>query len=83
MTKVSVIIPVYNTKDYLNECLESITNQTLTDMEIICIDDGSTDSSSDILKEYQGNDSRISVITQTSRELSMAMPSFPADQATW
>lgn len=72
MTKVSVIIPVYNTEDYLNECLESITNQTLTDMEIICIDDGSTDCSSDMLKEYQGNDSRISVITQENRGLAYA-----------
>lgn len=45
MIKVSVILPVYNTEKYLPECLDSIINQSLRDIEIICIDDGSTDSS--------------------------------------
>ena len=50
--KVSVIIPVYNTEKYLRECLDSVVNQTLKDIEIICVDDGSTDSSPEILREY-------------------------------
>ena len=50
--KISVIIPVYNTEKYLRECLNSIINQTLTDIEIICVDDGSTDDSLSILQEY-------------------------------
>ena len=62
--KVSVIIPVYNTEVYLRECLDSVVNQTLREIEIICIDDGSTDSSLSILKEYAQKDSRIRVLQQ-------------------
>ena len=51
--KVSVIVPVYNVEDYLEECINSILNQTLKDIEIICVDDGSTDHSYDILMELQ------------------------------
>ena len=61
---LSVIIPVYNVENYLNECLDSVTNQTLEDMEIICIDDGSTDNSPHILKEYSKKDKRIKIITK-------------------
>lgn len=50
--KISVIIPVYNTKDYLRQCFDSIVNQTLSDIEILAVDDGSTDESAEILKEY-------------------------------
>lgn len=57
--KVSVIIPVYNTKKYLRECLDSVVNQTLKDIEIILIDDGSTDGSAEICKSYL-SDSRVS-----------------------
>lgn len=64
--KVSVIIPVYNVEQYLRECLDSIVNQTLKEIEIICIDDGSTDSSLDILKEYATKDKRITIITQNN-----------------
>ena len=53
MYKLSVIIPVYNVENYLRECLDSITNQTVKDIEIICVDDGSSDNSPEILKEYQ------------------------------
>lgn len=67
MIKISVIIPVYNTEKYLRECLESVINQTLKDIEIICIDDGSTDSSLDILKEYAEIDSRIKVLSQKNK----------------
>ena len=62
--KVSVIIPVYNTEKYLRQCLDSVVNQTLKDIEIICVDDGSTDGSLDILREYESKDSRVKVLTQ-------------------
>jgi len=62
--KVSVIVPVYNAEHYLRQCLDSICAQTLRELEIICVDDGSTDGSSEILKEYAVRDSRIQVITQ-------------------
>ncbi len=62
MIKVSVIIPVYNVESYLSECLDSIINQTLKDIEIICIDDCSTDNSYNILLEYANKDSRIKII---------------------
>lgn len=72
MTKISVIIPVYNTELYLKECLDSVINQTLKEIEIICINDGSTDNSSEILKEYQGKDNRVVVINQENKGLSEA-----------
>jgi glycosyltransferase involved in cell wall biosynthesis len=59
LPKVSIIIPIYNVEKYLRECLDSVVNQTLRDIEIICVDDGSTDKSSDILNEYSAKDSRI------------------------
>ena len=62
MSKVSVIIPVYNVEKYLPECLDSVIKQTLKDMEIICVDDGSTDSSGKIIDEYAAKDNRIVVI---------------------
>lgn len=64
MVKVSVIIPVYNVEKYLAECLDSIVNQTLKDIEIICINDGSPDNSLEILREYEKKDNRITVIDQ-------------------
>ena len=60
--KVSVIIPVYNVEKYLRECLDSIVNQTLKEIEIICVDDGSADNSLKILQEYAAKDSRIILI---------------------
>ena len=62
--KVSVLVPVYNVERYLKTCLDSLICQTLNDIEIICIDDGSTDNSSGILTEYATLDSRIIVITK-------------------
>lgn len=62
MSKVSIIIPVYNAKDYLERCLDSVCNQTLKDIEIICINDCSTDNSLEILKRYALKDSRITII---------------------
>ena len=65
--KVSVIIPVYNVEEYLRECLDSVVNQTLKEIEIICVDDGSTDNSLEILKEYAKKDNRITVISRENR----------------
>lgn len=64
MAKVSVVVPVYNVEKYLEQCLDSIVNQTLEDIEIICVNDGSTDSSYGILKRYEKMDSRIKVISK-------------------
>ena len=64
MVKVSVIIPVYNVENYLEFCLDSIINQTLEDIEIICVNDGSTDNSLEILEKYSQNDNRFKVISQ-------------------
>ena len=63
MPKVSVIIPVYNVEKYLRACLDSVVNQTLKDIEIICVNDGSTDGSSAIIAEYAAKDPRVKVIT--------------------
>ena len=62
MKKISVIVPVYNVERYLKRCIESIINQTYKDLEIILVDDGSTDSSGNICDEYKKIDKRISVI---------------------
>lgn len=62
MSKVSVIIPVYNTEKFLRKCLDSVCNQTLQDIEIICINDCSTDGASEILREYARKDNRIKLI---------------------
>ncbi len=67
MPKVSIIIAVYNVEKYLKKCLDSLVNQTLTDIEIICTDDGSTDNSLSILKEYQASDNRIKIIEQENQ----------------
>jgi glycosyltransferase involved in cell wall biosynthesis len=61
--KVSVIIPVYNAEKYLRECLESAVSQTLTDIEIICVNDHSNDRSLEILREYEKDDARVKVIS--------------------
>ena len=70
--RVSVINPVYNVEKYLAKCLDSVINQTLQDIEIICVDDGSKDGSPEILSQYAAKDARIKVITQTNRGLSSA-----------
>lgn len=65
MTKVSVII--CNVEKYLKECLDSVLQQTLKDIEVICVDDGSTDQSSQILREYQQKDSRLKIVYQDNK----------------
>ncbi|MBQ8256263.1 MAG: glycosyltransferase, partial [Alphaproteobacteria bacterium] len=72
MKKLSVIIPVYNVAEYLAECLTSVCNQTLTDIEIICVNDGSTDNSGDILQDFAKQDTRIQIINQENAGLSAA-----------
>ncbi len=62
MKKVSILVPIYNVEKYLKQCLESLCKQTLQEIEIICINDGSTDRSKEILEEYQKQDHRIVVI---------------------
>lgn len=62
MTKLSIIVPVYNVEKYLPKCLESLIKQTLKDIEIICVNDGSMDNSLAILKEFASKDSRIRII---------------------
>ena len=69
MVKISVIIPVYNVAGYLEECLNHIIDQTFIDIEIICINDGSTDESPDILREFAKRDNRIQIVNQKNRGL--------------
>ncbi|MDY4514794.1 MAG: glycosyltransferase family 2 protein, partial [Paludibacteraceae bacterium] len=59
MPTISVIVPVYNTASYLSRCIESLVNQTYSDLQIILIDDGSTDESGAIADEWQTKDPRI------------------------
>ena len=70
--KVSIVVPVYNVEKYLRECLDSLVNQTLEDVEIICVNDGSTDSSLQILEEYASKDSRIKIFNQKNQGVSAA-----------
>ena len=72
MIKISVIIPIYNMEEYLPQCLDSIVSQTLREIEILCIDDGSTDGSEEVLKLYCNRDSRIRVIKQNNQGVSCA-----------
>ena len=72
MPKVSIIIPVYNVEEYLEKCLNSVINQTLTDIEIICINDGSTDNSLSILENFARNDKRIIILNQENKGQSAA-----------
>lgn len=64
--KISVIVPVYNVENYLSKCIESIINQSLKDIEIICINDGSKDSSKEILEKYQSEDERIIILNKSN-----------------
>ena len=72
MDLISVIVPIYNTSLYLKRCLDSILENTYTELEIICVNDGSTDNSLEILNEYANKDKRIIVIDQKNRGVSAA-----------
>ncbi len=67
MVKISIIVPVYNTAKYLDKCIQTLIKQTLEDIEIIFIDDGSEDGSAEILKNYAKNDKRISILNQNHK----------------
>ena len=64
--KVSLLVPICNVERYLRECLDSAVAQTLKDIEIICINDGSTDSSPDIIREYMERDPRVKMIDKAN-----------------
>ena len=64
MIKISIIIPVYNAEKFIGECLESVLSQSLREIEVVCVDDGSTDRSADIIAKYARNDSRIKLVHQ-------------------
>ena len=70
--KISVIIPIYNVEQYLSQCLESVANQTLIDIEIICVNDGTKDNSVAIVEEYMKYDNRISLVNKENGGLSSA-----------
>ena len=70
--KISIIVPVYNVEPYLRQCLNSLVNQTLKDIEIICVNDGSPDDCLSILHEHAEKDNRIAVINQKNTGLSGA-----------
>ena len=70
--KISVIIPIYNTAEYLPRCLDSILNNTYQNLEIICVNDGSTDNSLIILEQYAAEDSRIVAVNQENAGVSAA-----------
>ena len=67
MPKISIVVPIFNVEKYLSSCLDCLTKQTMEDVEIICVDDGSTDSSSLILREYANRDSRIKILQQENK----------------
>ena len=73
VAKVSVIVPTYNVEPYLRECMDSIIGQTLKELEIICVNDGSTDGSLAILKEYAEKDSRVVLIDKQNAGYGCAM----------
>mgnify|MGYP003029023481 CR=1 FL=1 len=67
---ISVIVPVYNAEAYLSRCMESILNQTYRDIQVICVNDGSTDSSGDMLEELRRRDGRVQVACRENSGLS-------------
>lgn len=72
MPKVSVIIPIYNVENYLEQCIESIRNQTICDIEIILVEDGSPDKSGELCDAYAKKDPRIRVYHKQNEGVSLA-----------
>ena len=70
--KLSVIVPVFNTEKFVSHCLDSLINQTHKDLEIVIVNDGSTDSSGAIINEYANKDNRIIIVNQKNQGLSAA-----------
>lgn len=70
MPKISIIMPIYNVEQYLEQCLDSCINQTLEDIEVICVNDGSSDNSLQILENYAKKDARIKIINQENQGIS-------------
>lgn len=70
--KVSIVVPIYNVEKYLKNCVDSLLNQTLEDIEIILVDDGSPDKSGEIADEYLRNEKRIKVVHQSNAGLGPA-----------
>lgn len=68
MSKISILVPTYNQENYLRKALDSLINQTLDDIEILCINDGSTDKTPQILEEYRFKDKRIKVINKQNKK---------------
>ena len=64
MPKISIIVPFYNTEKYIERCLTSLVNQTVSDIEIVCINDGSNDNSLEIVKTFANKDLRIKILEQ-------------------
>ena len=73
MPKVSIVVPIYNVEEYLDKALESVKRQTLKDIEIVCVNDGSTDSSLDILKKWAEGDDRFVIIDKENGGYGVAM----------
>ena len=72
MPKISIVVPVYNVEQYLKEALDSLVNQTMKDLEFVCVDDGSTDKSLEILKQYAEKDPRFVIISQQNQGAGIA-----------
>jgi glycosyltransferase involved in cell wall biosynthesis len=70
--RVSVIVPVYNAESYLRRCLDSILNQSYSDLELVLVNDGSTDGSADICNEYEKKDNRVKFLSQTNQGPALA-----------
>ena len=68
MVKISVIIPVYNKKNFLNRCIESVLNSTFKELEIVCVEDGSTDGSIELLQKIQKNNSNVNVFANAKNQ---------------
>ena len=64
MPRISIVVPLYNAERYIGACLESILSQTLADLEVIVVDDGSVDSSASIVAHYQSGDGRVRLVSQ-------------------
>lgn len=84
MPWVSILVPVYNAGEYLRPCMETLVGQTLRDIEVICIDDGSTDGSDQVLAEYAADDSRVRVISKENTGYGDSMNrGLAAARGTW